>query len=85
MKLIKNNERLKILYALSDQLWIDLETEQITESEYRTKINTIRREMREEINASFFDMQGIASELGYILTKKQNIFGFLNSFEIVKN
>ena len=85
MRLINNNERLEILYLLSDQLWSDLESGEIKDYEYITRIDSIRQEMRREINFSFIDMQGIASEIGYILTKKQNVFGVMNTYSIIKN
>lgn len=85
MKLVSNEEKLKILFLISDQLWDDFKSGEITEVEYTERVDEIRAEMRREFNYSLDYMQNIASKVGYILTKKPKAFGMIKSFKIVKN
>ena len=85
MKLLDSSERLIILITISDQLWDDYMSGLIPETEYTLKIDEIRREIRNEVSSTFFDMQTIASNIGYVLARKPNALGLIKSYKIIKN
>ncbi|MFP7656134.1 hypothetical protein [Chryseobacterium proteolyticum] len=85
MKLIDSTERLKILISLGDQLWEDLNNFIISEKEYSSSIDYIRKELNKEASLTFSDLQNIAAQIGYVLVKKQNIVTKLSDCNILKN
>jgi hypothetical protein len=85
MRFLDNSERLRILVSLSDQLWEDYECGDLTAEEYMPKADEIREEINKVTSVTFSDLQNISSSIGYLLIKKKNAFGTLNSFKIAKN
>lgn len=85
MKLLQNSERLRILISLSDQLWNDYKSGELTPDQYLIKSEKIREEINKVDMCTFYDLQCISSNIGYLLIKKNNAFSTLKSFKIARN
>lgn len=85
MKKMTSIDKLKALVIIGDQLWDDFDRGLLTEQEYGAKVKLLKKEIEDEINISFSDIQKISNTLGYMLVKKVNPFSRIVNFTISKN
>ena len=60
-------DRADILLELTDQLWIDYESEKVSKKEYALKNNEIRRAINKGLQNSLDDLNGFAKKIGYVI------------------